>query len=64
MCCLFRRWPSSRSAFELRPGLIGWMVLNAGMLVAQYERQGSVSPSMALVNAFQGLYVWDALYQV
>eukprot|EP00667_Euglena_gracilis_P014036 EG_transcript_14505 len=47
---------------ELRPGLIGWMVLNSGMLLAQYERTGHVSPSMWLVNAFQALYVWDALY--
>eukprot|EP00667_Euglena_gracilis_P010913 EG_transcript_11118 len=47
---------------ELRPGLIGWMVLNAGMLLAQYDRTGHVSASMWLVNAFQALYVWDALY--
>eukprot|EP00668_Euglena_longa_P008096 GGOE01009738.1.p1 GENE.GGOE01009738.1~~GGOE01009738.1.p1 ORF type:complete len:440 (-),score=142.03 GGOE01009738.1:160-1434(-) len=47
---------------ELRPGLIGWMVLNVGMLLAQYERTGHVTPSMWLVNLFQALYVWDALY--
>ena len=40
---------------ELRPGLIGWMLLNFGMLTAQYERTGAVSAPMLLVNLFQGL---------
>ena len=48
---------------ELRPGLIGWCVLNLGMAAKQYhELGGTVTPSMVLVNAFQFLYVWDALY--
>lgn len=38
---------------ELRPGLIGWVVLNASCAAAQYERLGSVTPEMALVNIFQ-----------
>ncbi|KAL3810800.1 hypothetical protein ACHAXA_006830 [Cyclostephanos tholiformis] len=48
---------------ELRPGLIGWMVLNMAMLMRQRERLGYVTGSMMLVNIFQGAYVWDALYQ-
>jgi len=48
---------------ELRPGLIGWAVLNMGMAAKQYLNTGSVSGSMILVNVLQGLYVWDALYQ-
>ena len=28
----------------------------------QWTTTGSISPSIILVNAFQGLYVWDALY--
>ena len=48
---------------ELRPGLIGWMILNLAMLSKQYERLGYVTGSMILINIFQGLYVWDALYQ-
>ena len=48
---------------ELRPGLIGWCVLNLGMAAKQAEVWGAVSPSMILLNAFQGLYVWDALFQ-
>jgi hypothetical protein len=40
------------------------VVLNIGMAAKQYELHGRVSPSMILVNLFQGLYVWDALFQV
>jgi len=38
---------------ELRPGLIGWAVLNLGMAAKQRELNGAVSASMWLVNAFQ-----------
>jgi len=48
---------------ELRPGLIGWAVLNVGMLLAKYRRDGVITPSMALINLFQGMYVLDAVYQ-
>lgn len=47
---------------ELRPGLIGWVVLNLGMVAKQYELDQTVSPSMMLCTAFQLLYVWDALF--
>mmetsp|Transcript_14301 Transcript_14301/g.28992 ORF Transcript_14301/g.28992 Transcript_14301/m.28992 type:complete len:456 (-) Transcript_14301:156-1523(-) len=47
---------------ELRPGLIGWAVLNLGMAAKQLQKYGAVSGSMVCVNAFQLLYVWDALY--
>jgi len=47
---------------ELRPGLLGWMVLNGGMMCKQYELVGSVSLPMLLVNLCQGFYVWDALH--
>lgn len=48
---------------ELRPGLIGWMILNISCLNQQRAELGYVSGSMLLLNVFQGLYVWDALYQ-
>jgi delta14-sterol reductase/lamin-B receptor len=47
---------------ELRPGLIGWAVLNLGCAFKQYENLGYVSLPMVAVNAFEALYVWDALY--
>jgi len=49
--------------FELRPGLVGWALINAGCLVKQYQLRGHVTGAMILVNLFQGLYVWDALFQ-
>lgn len=59
------RWGSFdwKEFCELRPGLIGWMVLNMAFTVVQKEKLGYVSGSMMLVNIFQGIYVWDALYQ-
>lgn len=47
---------------ELRPGLLGWVIINLGMLSKQREIQGYVSASMIMVNLFQGLYVWDSLF--
>eukprot|EP00750_Incisomonas_marina_P002319 INCI12214.1.p1 GENE.INCI12214.1~~INCI12214.1.p1 ORF type:complete len:431 (-),score=59.53 INCI12214.1:144-1436(-) len=47
---------------ELRPGLIGWTIINIAMAVKQYHMQGYVSAPMYLVTALQGLYTWDALY--
>jgi hypothetical protein len=46
---------------ELRPGLIGWMVINLGMAAKQLQ-SGSLSLSMILINVFQGFYVWDAVH--
>lgn len=48
---------------ELRPGLIGWLAINMGMATAQYRKRGSLSGSMVMIVLFQGLYVWDALFQ-
>jgi len=47
---------------ELRPGLIGWALINIGCACAQYRNLGHVTTPMILVNLFHGMYVWDALY--
>ncbi|CAG5127396.1 unnamed protein product [Candidula unifasciata] len=47
---------------ELRPGLIGWVVLDWLMVVKAYQETGTVSPNLALVTLFQTLYVADALW--
>lgn len=47
---------------ELRPGLIGWVVINLGMLMKEVELRDSPSLAMMLVNGFQLLYVADALW--
>ncbi|XP_051880913.1 delta(14)-sterol reductase LBR [Pristis pectinata] len=49
---------------ELRPGLMGWVVINLGLLFAEMKVQNRDVPSLAmiLVNCFQLLYVLDALW--
>ncbi|XP_036058568.1 delta(14)-sterol reductase TM7SF2 isoform X1 [Onychomys torridus] len=47
---------------ELRPGLIGWVLINLALLVQEAELRGSPSLAMWLVNGFQLLYVGDALW--
>ncbi|KAI8924196.1 ergosterol biosynthesis ERG4/ERG24 [Entophlyctis helioformis] len=47
---------------ELRPGLIGWAVINAAFAAKQYEAFGAISNSMAIVLAGQTYYVIDALW--
>ncbi|NXL91339.1 LBR protein, partial [Alectura lathami] len=49
---------------ELRPGLIGWVVINLAMLMAEMKIHNQSMPSLAmiLVNSFQLLYVVDALW--
>ncbi|DBB00004.1 TPA: hypothetical protein ACH3X1_013869 [Trebouxia sp. C0004] len=47
---------------ELYPGLIGWLIIDLGMLQKQYEQLHYVSMSMLLVCVFQFIYVLDALW--
>ena len=47
---------------EMRPGLIGWVIINYCMLAKQYELHGYVSNSMILVCLFQFWYILDALW--
>src|SRR3989338_6274835 len=45
------------------PGLIGWVVINLGLLLKQMELSPSGLPSLSMicVNVFQAIYVWDGL---
>ncbi|KAL9599348.1 MAG: hypothetical protein Q9219_003881 [cf. Caloplaca sp. 3 TL-2023] len=47
---------------ELRPGMLGWVLLDLAFLVHQYKLYGFVSDSMILITLFQSLYVFDALW--
>uniref|UniRef100_A0A667YC98 Delta(14)-sterol reductase LBR n=1 Tax=Myripristis murdjan TaxID=586833 RepID=A0A667YC98_9TELE len=49
---------------EMRPGLIGWCVINFAMALAEMQEQHLEAPShaMILVNLFQLLYVVDGLW--
>ena len=47
---------------ELRPGLIGWLLLDLSACAVGMKRTGSISPSLIFVTAAQGIYVADALW--
>ncbi|XP_031437297.1 delta(14)-sterol reductase LBR [Clupea harengus] len=49
---------------EMRPGLIGWLLINFSMLLAEMKVQklDSPSPAMWLVTIFQFLWVADGLW--
>jgi delta14-sterol reductase len=47
---------------ELRPGMLGWVILNLSFIARQYRVYGYVSDSIIFLTAFQALYVFDGLY--
>ncbi|KAJ5575279.1 hypothetical protein N7450_009178 [Penicillium hetheringtonii] len=47
---------------EMRPGLLGWTILNLSNIAHQYRTYGYVTDSIVLVSIFQGFYILDALY--
>ncbi|OQU96508.1 hypothetical protein CLAIMM_02583 [Cladophialophora immunda] len=47
---------------EMRPGLLGWIILDLAFIAHQYKAHGFVSDSIILITLFQSLYVLDALY--
>ena len=46
----------------MRPGLTGWVLLNASFAVKQYRTYGFLSDSMAFVVAVQAHYVLEGQY--
>lgn len=47
---------------ELRPGMLGWVLLDFAFVAHQYNVHGYISDSIILITAFQALYVFDALW--
>lgn len=47
---------------ELRPGMLGWILLDLAFVAHQYKINGYISDSIILITAYQTLYVLDALY--
>lgn len=47
---------------ELRPGMMGWLILNFSNIAHQYRTYGFVTDSIILLTSFQTLYVLDAFY--
>ena len=46
----------------LRPGLIGWTIINMSFCAEAMKQQGGINPALLLVTIFQGIYVADALW--
>lgn len=47
---------------EMRPGLIGYIVLDLAFIAHQYKVHGYITDSILLITSFQTLYVLDGLY--
>ncbi|KAL2799288.1 ergosterol biosynthesis ERG4/ERG24 [Aspergillus keveii] len=47
---------------EMRPGLLGWIILNLSNIARQYRTYGYVTDSIVLSTALQAFYVLDGLY--
>ncbi|KAI7159288.1 Delta(14)-sterol, partial [Hortaea werneckii] len=51
-----------KAFMELRPGLLGWIILDLAFMAHQYKSYGYITDSILIVTVFQALYVMDALY--
>ena len=51
-----------KAFMELRPGMLGWVLLDLAFIAHQYKVHGYVSDSIILITLFQSLYVFDALW--
>lgn len=47
---------------ELRPGMLGYVLIDLAFVAHQYRVHGFVSDSIVLVTLFQSVYVFDALW--
>ncbi|KAL3478546.1 ergosterol biosynthesis ERG4/ERG24 [Aspergillus californicus] len=47
---------------EMRPGLLGWIIMNLSNMARQYRSYGYVTDSIIISTAFQAFYVLDGLY--
>ncbi|KAH0543877.1 Delta(14)-sterol reductase, partial [Trichoglossum hirsutum] len=47
---------------ELRPGMLGWVLLDLAFIAHQYKTYGYITDSIVLITLFQSFYVFDALW--
>lgn len=47
---------------EIRPGLLGWIILNCAFVAKQYRLYGFLSDSIVFITLIQGLYVMDGQF--
>lgn len=58
----FRGTIDIKAFCELRPGMLGWILLDLAFIAHQYKLYGYISDSIILITVFQALYVFDALW--
>ncbi|KAF2719456.1 Delta(14)-sterol reductase [Polychaeton citri CBS 116435] len=51
-----------KSFMELRPGMLGWLMLDLAFIAKQYASYGYVTDSILMVTVSQGVYILDALW--
>ncbi|KAF2800454.1 sterol C-14 reductase-like protein [Melanomma pulvis-pyrius CBS 109.77] len=51
-----------KSWMELRPGMLGWVILDLAFIMQQYRNFGKVTDSILLITIAQTVYTFDALY--
>ncbi|KAF2503108.1 ERG4/ERG24 ergosterol biosynthesis protein [Lophium mytilinum] len=51
-----------KTFMELRPGLLGWVILDCAFIAQQYRTFGYVTDSILFVTFAQALYVFDSFY--
>jgi delta14-sterol reductase len=51
-----------KSFCELRPGMLGWMLIDFAFIARQYRNYGYVTDSIALITGFQALYILDSFW--
>ncbi|SMR52141.1 unnamed protein product [Zymoseptoria tritici ST99CH_3D1] len=51
-----------KSFMELRPGMIGWMILDLAWIAKQYRTYGYITDSILMVVVSQSVYILDALW--
>ncbi|KAH8815727.1 Delta(14)-sterol reductase-like protein [Xylogone sp. PMI_703] len=51
-----------KSFCELRPGLLGWILLDLTFVAHQYKNYGYITDSILLSTGFQALYVLDSYW--
>ncbi|OXV06752.1 hypothetical protein Egran_05481 [Elaphomyces granulatus] len=47
---------------EIRPGLLGWALLNCAFIAKQYNTHGFVTDSIVFITVVQGLYILDGQF--
>ena len=47
---------------ELRPGMLGWVLLDLAFIARQYKTYGYITDSIVLITIFQTVYVFDSYW--